>query len=81
MISTCAAYSNFGIILQSVIEFGGRLSCSCDGSTSGTSSSGSVLSAPLAVVVGDGELVVCCCWEFFGEFFKSFFCCFKNASK
>jgi hypothetical protein len=58
-IFTCGEYSNFGIIFQSVIEFAGRFNCSCDGSTSGNSSSGSVLSVPLAVVT-DKFATGCC---------------------
>ncbi len=63
-----------------MIELHGRLSCSWDGSTSGNSSSGSVLSIPLAVVVDD-EFIIDGCGEDFDEFFASFFCCFKNPSK
>ena len=73
-IVTCDVLPSLGMILQRVMEFGGRFICSCDGSTSGSSSSGSVLSAPLAVAVAcwDGVLV---------SVLVSFFCFFRNASK
>lgn len=67
------------MILQSVIELGGRFNCSWDGSISGNASSRSVLSNSLLAAVE--EFVVGCGEGCFDACFASFFCCFKNTSK